>query len=181
MNDLQRATSADERTGAAAGRAALRPLKALAPYFALYPGRAGAALAALLAAALATLAIPLAVRQMIDVGFTAADGAIIDRTFLTLGGLAALLALASAARYYLVTTLGERIVADLRRDLFAHLMRLSPAFHDAALSGEVLSRLTADTTQIKAAVGASASIALRNLMLFLGAAIMMAVTSPRLS
>jgi ATP-binding cassette subfamily B protein len=162
-------------------RTALRPLTALAPYVGRYRGRAAAALAALAAAALATLAIPLAVRRMIDVGFSASDAAYVDRAFLVLGGLAGGLALASAARYYLVTTLGERIVADLRRDLFAHLMRLSPAFYDAALSGEILSRLTADTIQIKAAVGASASVALRNLMLFAGAAIMMVVTSPHLS
>jgi ATP-binding cassette subfamily B protein len=91
------------------------------------------------------------------------------------------LALASASRYYLVMTIGERIVADLRRDVFAHLISLSPSFFDSARSGELISRLTADTTQIKSAVGASVSIALRNLMLFIGAAAMMVVTSPRLS
>jgi ATP-binding cassette, subfamily B, bacterial len=181
MSELQPVAAPQEGSPAAGGRAALRPLKALAPFVWRYRGRAAAALAALIAAALATLAIPLAVREMIDVGFSASDAASINRAFLALGALAGLLALASSARYYLVTTLGERIVADLRRDLFAHLMRLSPSFYDAALSGEILSRLTADTTQIKAAVGASASIALRNLMLFLGAAIMMAVTSPHLS
>ena len=78
-------------------------------------------------------------------------------------------------------TIGERIVADLRRDVFAHLISLSPAFFDSARSGELISRLTADTTQIKSAVGASVSIALRNLMLFFGAAAMMVITSPRLS
>src|SRR3989440_10777748 len=78
-------------------------------------------------------------------------------------------------------TIGERIVADLRRDVFAHLVSLSPAYFDAARSGELISRLTADTTQIKAAVGASVSIALRNLVLFAGASAMMLVTSPRLS
>ena len=93
----------------------------------------------------------------------------------------AVLALASAPRYYLVTTLGERIVADLREDVFAHLASLSPAFFDTAKTGELISRLTADTTQIKSAVGASVSIALRNLVLFVGAAAMMVVTSPRLS
>jgi ATP-binding cassette subfamily B protein len=91
------------------------------------------------------------------------------------------LALASASRYYLVMTIGERIVADLRRDVFAHLVSLSPSFFDSARSGELISRLTADTTQIKSAAGASVSIALRNLLLFLGAATMMVVTSPRLS
>ena len=93
----------------------------------------------------------------------------------------AVLAISSALRFYLVTTLGERIVADLRSDVFAHLTRLSPAYFDATRTGEIVSRLTADTTQIKSAVGASVSIALRNLVLFLGGAGMMVVTSPRLS
>ena len=78
-------------------------------------------------------------------------------------------------------TIGERIVADLRRDVFAHLVSLSPVFFDSARSGELVSRLTADTTQIKSAVGASVSIALRNMMLFIGAAAMMVITSPKLS
>ena len=93
----------------------------------------------------------------------------------------AVLALASAARFYLVTTLGERIVADLREEVFGHLVSLSPAYFDVAKSGELISRLTADTTQVKAAVGASVSVALRNLVLFAGASAMMVVTSPRLS
>ena len=125
--------------------------------------------------------MPLAIRRMIDVGFSSSNAGFVNRTFLALIMLAGLLALASAGRYYLVMTLGERIVADLRRDVFSHLMRLSAAFFDTARSGDIVSRLTADTTQIKAAVGASASIALRNLVLFLGATIMMVVTSPRLS
>jgi ATP-binding cassette, subfamily B, bacterial len=161
--------------------ARLRAQSAMLPYIARYRGRCLAALAALVAAALATLAVPLAVRRMIDVGFSSADAAFVNRSFLFLIAIALVLALASASRYYLVITLGERIVADLRRDLFAHLMRLSPVFFDAARSGELLSRLTADTTQIKSAVGASVSIALRNIVLFIGAAIMMAVTSPWLS
>jgi ATP-binding cassette, subfamily B, bacterial len=89
--------------------------------------------------------------------------------------------LASASRFYLVMTIGERIVADLRRDVFSHLMSLSPAFFDSARSGELISRLTADTTQLKSAVGASVSIALRNFLLFVGATAMMVITSPRLS
>ena len=93
----------------------------------------------------------------------------------------ALLALSSAIRYYLVTTLGERIVADLRGDVFRHVVSLSAAYFDQAKTGEMISRLTADTTQVKAAVGASVSIALRNLVLFVGASVMMVVTSPRLS
>ncbi|MGQ7794146.1 ABC transporter transmembrane domain-containing protein [Faunimonas sp. B44] len=164
------------------GRQALRPLAMLLPYLARYRARVAAALAALAAAALVTLAIPLAVRHMIDIGFHSAEsGTSVNRSFLLLFGLAGALALASAARFFLVTTLGERIVADLRRDVFTHFMALSPAFFDRARSGELISRLTADTTQIKSAAGASASIALRNLVLLLGAAGMMVVTSPHLS
>jgi ATP-binding cassette, subfamily B, bacterial len=165
----------------AGGEKRLRALAVMLPYVARYKGRALAALVALVAAALATLAMPLAIRRMIDVGFSSSNAGFVNRTFMALIVLAGILALASSGRYYLVTTLGERIVADLRRDVFAHLMRLSAAFFDAARSGDIVSRLTADTTQIKAAVGASASVALRNLVLFLGATVMMVVTSPRLS
>jgi ATP-binding cassette subfamily B protein len=156
-------------------------LKVLWPYVLRCRGRALAALGALLAAALATLAIPLAIRSMIDVGFSGSDSDFVDQSFLALIALAGVLAFASSGRFYLVSTLGERIVTDLRRDLFAHLLKLSPAYFDAARSGELVSRLTADTTQIKAAVGSSASIALRNLVLFTGATVMMVVTSARLS
>ena len=95
--------------------------------------------------------------------------------------LAVVLALASAARYYFVITLGERIVADLRRNVFDRVTRLSASFFDVNQSGEIVSRLTADTTQIKSAVGATASVALRNLILCFGAIAMMIVTSPKLS
>jgi ATP-binding cassette subfamily B protein len=163
------------------GENRLRALGVMLPYLARYKGRAAGAVVALVGAALATLAMPLAIRRMIDVGFSSSNAGFVNRTFVALIVLAGLLALASSSRYYLVMTLGERIVTDVRRDVFAHLMRLSPAFFDAARSGDIVSRLTADTTQIKSAVGASASIALRNLVLFLGATIMMVVTSPRLS
>ena len=151
------------------------------PYVARYRGRALAALIALVVAAFATLVVPVAVRRMIDFGFSAEGVALIDSYFLVMIAVAGILAAASATRYYLVTTLGERIVADLRSEVFAHLTALSPAFFDQAKTGEMVSRLTADTTQIKAAVGASVSVALRNLVLFFGAAVMMVVTSPRLS
>ena len=94
---------------------------------------------------------------MIDNGFSASDSKFINNYFSMLLLIAAVLALASAARYYFVITLGERIVADIRRDVFAHITTLSPAFFDRSQSGEIVSRLTADTTQIKSAVGASAS------------------------
>src|SRR5579871_5645975 len=162
-------------------RARLRPLLALAPYVARYRGRAILALIALTVAALTTLIVPVAVRRMIDFGFTPRGIALINSYFSVMIAVVAVLALASASRYYLVMTIGERIVADIRRDVFSHLMSLSPSFFDSARSGELVSRLTADTTQIKSAVGASVSIALRNLMLFFGSATMMVVTSARLS
>ena len=166
---------------AAAPSRKLRPLLSLLPYVARYRWRATAALVALLVAAITTLVVPVAVRRMIDFGFTHDSVSLIDSYFIVMIGIVAVLALASAARLYLVTTLGERIVADLREGVFGHLVSLSPAYFDEARSGELISRLTADTTQIKAAVGASVSIALRNFVLFVGATAMMVVTSPRLS
>jgi ATP-binding cassette subfamily B protein len=159
----------------------LRPLASLLPYVKRYRWRAISALGALILAALTTLVVPVAVRRMIDFGFTAQGLALINSYFLVMIGVAAVLALASALRYFLVTTLGERIVADLRGDVFAHVTSLSAAFFDEARTGEVISRLTADTTQIKASVGSSVSVALRNLVLFVGASAMRVVTSPRLS
>jgi len=162
-------------------RSRLRPLLALSPYIARYRGRAILALIALTVAALTTLLVPVAVRRMIDFGFTPKGIALINSYFSVMIAVVGVLALASASRYYLVMTIGERIVADLRRDVFAHLMSLSPSFFDSARSGELISRLTADTTQIKSAAGASVSIALRNLLMFAGATAMMVFTSPKLS
>jgi ATP-binding cassette subfamily B protein len=169
-------------TAAPAGRRpSLRPLASLLPYIGRYRGRALAALGALALAALTTLVVPIAARRMIDFGFTERGVSLINNYFLVMIGVAAVLAFASGSRYYLVTTLGERIVADLRSDVFAHLTSLSAAFFDEARTGEMISRLTADTTQIKASVGSSISVALRNCVLFLGASVMMVVTSPKLS
>jgi ATP-binding cassette, subfamily B, bacterial len=179
-----RAGAATTPTATAASperRINLRPLASLLPYIVRYRGRALAALGALVVAALTTLIVPIAIRRMIDFGFTAKGVALIDSYFLVMIGVAAVLATASALRYYLVTTLGERVVADLRGDVFAHVTSLSSSFFDEARTGEVVSRLTADTTQIKAAAGTSISIALRNFVLFVGAAAMMVVSSPWLS
>ena len=162
-------------------RARLRPLLALAPYMGRYRGRAFLAFIALTVAAATTLLVPIAVRRMVDFGFSPEGIAMINSYFSVMVAMVAVLAAASAARYYLVMTIGERIVADLRRDVLAHLISLSPAFFDSSRSGELVSRLTADTTQIKSAVGASASVVLRNIMLFVGAVTMMVITSPRLS
>jgi ATP-binding cassette subfamily B protein len=166
---------------AAARRPKLRPLKLLLPYVLRYRGRAIAAVVALLVAAITTLVVPVAVRRMIDFGFDTQHLGLIHQYFAVMIAVAAILALASASRYYLVTTLGERVVADLRSAVFSHVVALSAPFYDTARSGELTSRLTADTTQIKSAVGSSISVALRNLVLFLGSATMMVVTSPKLS
>jgi ATP-binding cassette, subfamily B, bacterial len=165
----------------APARRSIRPLLGLAPFVARYRWRAVAALVALIAAAVATLVVPVAVRRMIDNGFDPEHAGLIDQYFGVPILVVAVLAGASAMRYYLVTTLGERVVADLRDAVFERLTALSATFFDTAKTGELISRLTADTTQIKSAVGSSASVALRNLMLFFGAAAMMVATSPRLS
>ncbi len=163
------------------GRRSIRPLANLLPYIGRYRLLAIGALVSLVVAAVTTLTLPMAVRRMIDHGFSRADSGFINTYFAMLMVLAIVLALASAARYFFVITLGERIVADLRRDVFDHVTRLSPSFFDMNQSGEIVSRLTADTTQLKSAVGATASLALRNLILCLGAIAMMVYTSPKLS
>jgi ATP-binding cassette, subfamily B, bacterial len=163
------------------GRASLGSLKPLIPYALRYKGRIAAALAALTLASVATLILPIAARRVIDHGFSQADGRLIDAYFLVMIGVVGALALGSALRFYLVVTLGERIVADLRTAVFARLTSLDPAFFDAARSGEIVSRLTADTTQVKSAFGVSVSMALRNAVLFLGAVALMVWTSPKLS
>jgi ATP-binding cassette, subfamily B, bacterial len=165
----------------ATARASLSALRPLLPYALIYRGRIALALIALTVASVATLAVPIAVRRMIDFGFADTHSDLIDAYFAAMVAVVTILALASGARYYLVMTLGERVVADLRADLFAHLTKLDPGFFDAEKTGDIVSRLSADTTQLKAAFGSSASIALRNLFMFAGAVAMMVITSPKLS
>ncbi|MFN3717541.1 MAG: ABC transporter transmembrane domain-containing protein [Rhizobium rhizophilum] len=162
-------------------RRSLKPLTSLYPYLSNYRGLVAGALIFLCLAAATTLALPIAIRRMLDHGFQASDSAFINRYFAMMIVMAIVLAVASALRYYYVITIGERVVADLRRDVFAHVTRLSPSFFDVNQSGEIVSRLTADTTQLKSAVGATASLALRNTILCLGAVVMMIATSPKLS
>ncbi len=162
-------------------RVGLRPLARLLPYLWNYKKRVVVALVFLSIAAATTLSLPLAVRSMIDNGFSKADSSFVNNYFYALFAIVALLAISSSGRYYFVIWLGERVVADLRRDVFIHITRLSSSFFDTAKTGELVSRLTADTTQIKSAAGATSSLALRNTVLFVGAAIGMVVTSPGLS
>ena len=159
----------------------LRHIASLWPYIGRYPLMLLTAAAALVASAAAMLAVPVAVRGMVDHGFSTAGGSAIDGYFIALIALGLGLAVASAARMYAVNWLGERVVADLRAQVFRHLATLGPAFYETTHSGEVMSRLSADTTQIKSAAGSALSQALRNLIMLVGAFIMMFVTSPTLS
>ena len=159
----------------------VRPLRTLVPFIAQYPSRVFAAFLALLTATAATLAMPIAVRFMIDNGFSSEDAASIDRYFLAMLGVAVVLGLASATRFYFVSWIGERVTADLRNAVYAHITTLSPAFFEVTRTGEVLSRLTADVTLIKTVVGSSASIALRNAFMFVGSAFMLVYTSASLA
>jgi ATP-binding cassette subfamily B protein len=159
----------------------IRPLRKLVPFLRPYRGVLAMALLALSAAALATLAVPIAVRRVIDHGFSRANADFIDYYFLALLGVATVLAIASAARFYAVSWLGERVVADLRERVYGHVIGLSPAFFETTRTGEILSRLTTDTTLIQSLVGASAAVALRNLMLLAGGLVMLVVTSPYLT
>src|SRR3954468_15601751 len=138
-----------------AKRPRLRPLLALVPYVLRYRGRVFLAFISLTIAAITTLVVPVAVRRVVDFGLSPEGIALINSYFSVMVAGGAVLAAASAARFYLVMTLGERVVADFRQDVFAHLVSLSPSFFDSARSGELVSRLTADTGQIKSAVGAS--------------------------
>jgi ATP-binding cassette subfamily B protein len=160
---------------------AVRPIMGLMPFIGRYKGMVTAAFISLVFATIATLVVPMAGRRLLDNGFNAANAAFLDTYFLALVAVAALLGVASASRFYFVSWIGERVVADLRQAVYAHVLNLSPAFFEVTRTGEVLSRLTADTTLIKTVVGSSASIALRNLFLFAGAAAMMVYTSPHLS
>lgn len=180
MQNARYGGAARDRDGGGRRRA-LRPLLRLVPFALRYRGIVAAAVVALLTAAAATLAVPLAVRRVIDFGFSADNARFVDQYFAMMLVVVLVLALASAARFYFVTWLGERIVADLRNAVYGHLTGLSISFFETARTGELMSRLNADTTQIKSTFGTSASIALRNLVLLAGAAAMMVVTSPRLS
>jgi ATP-binding cassette subfamily B protein len=136
---------------------------------------------ALVVAATATLAIGQALRRLVDMGFNAQNSAFIDQYFAAVMGIVAILAVATFARYYCVSWLGERVVADIRKAVYARVVHMSPGFFETTPTPEVLSRITADTTLIESVVGSSASIALRNLLMFVGGSVLLAVTSPKLT
>jgi ATP-binding cassette subfamily B protein len=164
-------------------RGSLAVLRALGPFLSPYRLRVALAAAALLVAAAATLTMPLAFRQLIDLGFSGegASGAGVNRAFLALFAVAIVLALGTALRFYCVSWLGERVTADIRNAVYRQVLRQDPRFFETLRTGEVLSRLTADTTLIQTLIGTSVSLGLRNAMLFAGALAMLVITSPQLA
>jgi ATP-binding cassette subfamily B protein len=161
--------------------ASARPLRDLVPFMRPYLGRLALALLALLVAAAAMLALPMALRYLIDSGFSAGDAAAIDRYFLLLLGVAIVFGAFAALRFYLVMWLGERVVADIRDAVYAHVIRMDPAFYEITKTGEVLSRLTTDTTLIQSIAGVGLSITLRSILMLIGGLVLLAVTSPGLT
>jgi ATP-binding cassette subfamily B protein len=154
-------------------------LAALWPFVRPYRRLVALAGLALVLTASVSLVLPLAVRRVVD-GF-GAGAALLDSYFAAAIGVAALLALGTGLRYYLVTRLGERVVADIRKTVFARTIGMSPAFFERVMTGEVLSRITTDTTLILSVIGSSVSIALRNVLILIGGMGLMLFTSPKLT
>jgi len=184
-SDTTGATSATQIKPDAPRKGTLAALGGLLPFLRPYGRQFLFAGIALLVAAGATLAIPYAFKQMIDHGFSASAGASgaasVNTTFLALFGVAVVLAVATAARFYTVSWLGERVTADIRSAVYRHVVEQSPEFFESTRTGEVLSRLTTDTTLIQSVVGTSISLALRNTLLFVGGLAMLFVTSAKLT
>jgi ATP-binding cassette subfamily B protein len=168
-------------TDAADAPRRIRSLWRLLPYLKPYRKLIGGWLGFLALSSAATLTLPQAVRVMIDRGFTPANAAAINATFLGLFAVAAVLAIATAARYFFVSLLGERVAADLRRRLYDHLLTLDQAFYERTRTGELVSRLAADTELVQTVVGSTLSIALRSVVTLIGGAALMVLTSPRLA
>jgi ATP-binding cassette subfamily B protein len=162
-----------------AARPPMNSLRGLLPFLRPHRGLLALWLGALALSSSATLMLPVAVKHMIDQGFS--SGGSVDRWFALLFAVAVLLALATAARFYFVSLLGERVVADLRRSLYGHLLSLDQTFFEKTRTGELLSRLSADTELLRSVVGSSMSVALRSGITVIGSAAMLAVTSPRLA
>ncbi|MFG6441416.1 ABC transporter transmembrane domain-containing protein [Roseateles sp. LKC17W] len=159
-----------------------RSLSGLAPFLKPYRGRIALALLTLVLAALATLAFPIALRGLIDAGFGAANAGerlmALREHFLAMFAVGAALGLFSASRFYMVTWLGERVTADLRNAVYTHVLRQAPEFFETTQTGEVLSRITTDTTVVQTVVGSSLSMGLRNTVMGIGALVMLIVTNP---
>ncbi|NBX42445.1 MAG: ATP-binding cassette domain-containing protein [Rhodobacteraceae bacterium] len=155
-------------------------LRALLPFLVAYRVWIIGAGLALVTTALVALVMPLAVRRVID-GFETDTAALLDSYFLAALVIAGLLALGTGARYYLVTRLGERVIADIRKAVFFRMISMSPSFYEKVMTGEVLSRITTDTTLLLSVISSSVSVALRNALILMGGLVMMVVTSPKLT
>ena len=158
----------------------LSALKALWPFLKPYKFTMLSAFLALTLTAAVSLILPLAVRRVIDT-FSSDNTLMLDQYFLAAIGIAGLLSIGTAVRYALVTRLGERVVTDIRKAVFGRVIHLSPQFFEKIMTGEVLSRITTDTTLILSVIGSSISVALRNIFIFIGGVILMLLTSPKLT
>jgi ATP-binding cassette subfamily B protein len=172
MTDVAAETPRHSRFGA---------LRLVFPYFRPYRALLAGWLGFLILSSLATLSLPVAVRVMIDRGFAHADPTTLNAGFSALFGVAVVLAIATAARYFCISVLGERVVADLRRKLYTHLLTLDMAFYERTRVGELMSRLGADTELVQSVISSSISVALRSMVTALGGATMLVATSPRLA
>jgi ATP-binding cassette subfamily B protein len=172
-----------DRTGrdTSAPRSGLAGLKLLWPYLRPHRGRVALALLSLLVAAGTVLAFGACLRALIDRGFAQGDGGVLNYALASLLAASALLAIASGARFYLVSWLGERVVGDLRQTVFAHVIRLGPAWFEVKRSGDVMSRISADAQLIEQVIGSSASVALRNTLMCIGGVAMLVITNPKLA
>ncbi|WP_126979370.1 ABC transporter transmembrane domain-containing protein [Frigidibacter oleivorans] len=166
-------------TGDRAASRRVGALRALAPFVRPYRRLVAGALAALTLTASVSLILPIAVRRVVD-SFNA-GGRLLDQYFLAALGIAALLAVGTGLRYYLVTRLGERVVADIRTAVFARVVGMSPGFFERVMTGEIISRITTDTTLILSVIGSSVSIALRNLLILAGGMVLLLLTSAKLT
>ena len=157
------------------------PLRLVVPFVWRYRGRLAAAMCFLLLAAGSTLILPIGVRQVIDLGFNAGTSETINRYFVALFGVAVAMAVFGGLRFYFVSWIGERVVADLRSAVFRRVIAMDPGFFEVTRTGEVLSRLNTDTTLVQTVVGSSISVALRTAFMLLGSIVLLVVTSPRLA
>nr|WP_247881354.1 ABC transporter transmembrane domain-containing protein [Skermanella sp. TT6] len=159
----------------------LGPLRQLIPFLKPYRLAIAGAVVALVVAAATVLGLGAGLRALVDQGFAAGNAGLLDQALLVMLGVIFILAASTFGRFYLVSWIGERVVADLRRAVFDHVVRLSPAFFESTRTGEILSRLTTDTTVLQVVVGSTVSIALRNLLLLAGGSVMLVITSPKLT
>jgi ATP-binding cassette subfamily B protein len=166
---------------AAAPRRDLSPLRRLVPFLKPYRTAIAGAFLSLTVAAGTVLGLGAGLRALVDQGFAAGNPALLDQGLLVMLGVICILAASTYGRFYLVSWIGERVVADLRRAVFDHVVKLSPSFFESTRTGEVLSRLTTDTTVLQVVVGSTVSIALRNMLLLIGGSVMLLFTSAKLT